>query len=377
MQMITEGLEAWNGQNNNSGVQYHVVVTSNPPAPGGNNTVSISFNPNVSQTSIANLTMHSGSGPNGPTVSAEIVFNGNIRVSGDPNLLPGFVRQVAKHEGGHGIGLDNADDCPAGTTIMHLGDIGIAETQITACDNASINGDTNYPAPTPTPPPGGGGGPPCPGNDCNEGSGTQIDNCSYGGGCPEGQVNTGSCCQPNNVSPIIIDVDGSGFHISNVANGVWFDFFGNGHKIKISWTASSSTNAFLVLDRNGNGQIDNGRELFGNLTPQPRTPSAHGFLALAEFDKLANGGNEDGQIRTTDAVFASLRLWQDANHNGVSEPSELHTLQQLGLKTIDLDWKAARRIDQYGNQFRYRAKVKDINDAQLGRWAWDVFLLQQ
>ena len=177
------------------------------------------------------------------------------------------------------------------------------------------------------------------------------------------------------VSPIIVDVNGSGFRLTNVADGVWFDFFDTGSRIKISWTANYSTNAFLVLDRNGNGRIDNGKELFGNLTPQPPSTEANGFLALAEYDKRANGGHRDGVIDRRDSIFSSLRLWQDANHNGVSESAELSTLGQLGLKTLDLDYKESRRTDQYGNRFRYRAKVKDTHDAQLGRWAWDVFLV--
>lgn len=82
----------------------------------------------------------------------------------------------------------------------------------------------------------------------------------------------------------------------------------------------------------------------------------------------------DGQIDPGDAIFPSLLLWQDANHNGVSEPSELHTLSALGLKVMELKYKQSRRTDQYGNQFSYRAKVKDTHDAQLGRWAWDVTL---
>jgi hypothetical protein len=161
--------------------------------------------------------------------------------------------------------------------------------------------------------------------------------------------------------------------LTDAARGVVFNILDDGVPLPISWTLGRSNNAFLALDRNGNGVIDSGAELFGDSTPQPSTPKRNGFIALAEYDKPANGGNGDGRIDRSDAIFSQLKLWQDTNHNGASEPDELSPVSG-SLSAIELAYKEAKRIDQYGNQFRYRSKVFDVSGVHSGRYAYDVFL---
>ncbi|MDQ3746291.1 MAG: hypothetical protein M3444_18110 [Acidobacteriota bacterium] len=184
------------------------------------------------------------------------------------------------------------------------------------------------------------------------------ENYSYlagGGGDPVAQCpspghmdENGNCVGLN--TPVLVDINGDGFAMTDAAGGVRFDLNNDGVAEQLAWTRADSDDAWLALDRNG-------------------------FLALAVFDKPEQGGNGDGIIDNRDAVFSSLRLWQDANHNGISEPGELHTLSELGVASIELDYKESKRTDEFGNRFRYRAKVKDARGAQLGRWAWDVFLV--
>lgn len=177
-------------------------------------------------------------------------------------------------------------------------------------------------------------------------------------------------------TPVVIDIAGNGFNLTNAVNGVWFVGAPGNDAIRTAWTAAGSDDAWLALDRNGNGTIDDGSELFSSAAPQPEPPNGdprNGFLALAVFDLPENGGNGDGKINRRDEVFRQLYLWTDTNHNGISEPSELTLLRVSAVRTIELDYRESRREDEHGNKFKYRARVRDQNGAQVGRWAWDVF----
>jgi hypothetical protein len=176
-------------------------------------------------------------------------------------------------------------------------------------------------------------------------------------------------------SPILVDVTGTGFHLTDIEGGVQFDLKGSGLKKQMAWTARGSGDAFLALDRNGNGIIDDGTELFGDFTQQPDSDHRNGFIALAQYDKSENGGNEDGIIDKRDRIYDSLLLWVDENHNGVSEPSELHSLASQGIESISLNYRENRRRDQFGNSFKYRSAVSTHRNDDVGHWAYDVYLL--
>jgi len=143
--------------------------------------------------------------------------------------------------------------------------------------------------------------------------------------------------------PLTFDLNGNGIETVpiNSANPILFDHTGSGMKVATGWVAPSD--GFLVLDRNANGAIDNGTELFGDSTPLASGGNAaDGFAALAQEDT-----NADGLVNALDARFANLRIWQDLNQDGISfvdangngvldagETSELKTLAELNIASI-------------------------------------------
>lgn len=305
--------------------------------------------------------------------------NGIAYANWDP-LGPNFataMQYIGTHEAGHGFGLDDEPRTPPPVSAPTCGDVmspwgpsspsdpsagtndqGGCETgTITPCDSSEVeNNPNNFYSP-----PVGGGGCCASLRDPKPKPKLQlVVNC---GGGP------GGCC-----SPIIIDVTGNGFYLTDAQNGVVFDITGSGKTIQIAWTAPGADNAFLCLpDSNG---CNSGKQLFGSFTPQPASSTPNGFAALAVYDSPAKGGNGDGVIDANDAIFSSLRLWIDANHDGISQLNELYTLPSLNVESISLDYRAAQKKDRYGNVFRYRASV-DYDDPSLpgGRIAYDVFLL--
>ncbi len=107
----------------------------------------------------------------------------------------------------------------------------------------------------------------------------------------------------------------------------------------------------------------------------------NGFAALAVYDDPMNGGNGDGVIDAHDKIFASLRLWVDTNHHGISQLYAIlpHTLPELGIYSINLDYALSNGRDEYGNLFRYRAHLNQglHGPSDIGKTVYDVFLVAQ
>ncbi|WP_162260548.1 beta strand repeat-containing protein [Rhizobium sp. Root708] len=130
------------------------------------------------------------------------------------------------------------------------------------------------------------------------------------------------------IDPIILDLDHNGIALTALDQGVQFDINADGHKDQIAWTAG--TDGILAYDVDGNGTIDNGTEIFS-----PHFAGGtyvDGLAALATLDS-----NHDGKIDANDEAFAKLTVWQDLNHNGITDAGELSSLADHSIASISLD----------------------------------------
>jgi hypothetical protein len=147
--------------------------------------------------------------------------------------------------------------------------------------------------------------------------------------------------------PLSLDLDNDG-KISTLSKnpGVYFDLDNSNFAEKTSWIAPQD--GLLVLDRNGNGKIDGGAELFGTETfLADGSLAGNGYIALQELDD-----NHDGEISEADEIYHQLRVWQDINSNGVSESNELKSLQELNIKSINLNYESHSTIDENNVEHR-------------------------
>ncbi|ALU42869.1 calcium-binding protein [Pseudoalteromonas rubra] len=151
---------------------------------------------------------------------------------------------------------------------------------------------------------------------------------------------------PVNKDPLALDLDGDGIETKSLENGVHFDLDNSGFAERVSWLAPDD--GFLFLDRNQDGIVNGGGELFGTETRlADGTLARDGYEALAEFDS-----NGDGIINAEDERFAELKVWQDLNSDGVSDEGELFSLAELNVTELSLQTARGSGVDPNGVDHR-------------------------
>lgn len=178
-------------------------------------------------------------------------------------------------------------------------------------------------------------------------------------------------------SPIVIDLDHDGIKLGAAGQGVRFDVNADGIRDHVQWVRRGGDEGFLALDRTGNGIVDDGAELFGVGTPlefEGRN-APNGFVGLAQYDSRLLGGNDDGLITPADAIWPQLRIWMDADANGVSTASEMRSLARSGITSLETIPKHRNYVDAAGNFIPYWAWARQRGKAGRALMV-DVFFLQ-
>lgn len=177
-------------------------------------------------------------------------------------------------------------------------------------------------------------------------------------------------------SPIVVDLKGDGLKLGPPGVVVEFDIDGDGLQEGLQWVRPGGDDAFLALDLNGNGVVDDGRELFGSGTilVLEGQIAADGFAALAQYDRLELGGNGDGLITAGDAIWTQLLFWTDRDANGLSSASEIVAVSAKGAVSFRIRPKTVQYWDPAGNYIPLISLAKFF-DKPRRRLMADVFFL--
>lgn len=242
--------------------------------------------------------------------------------------------ELLAHEIGHALGLGNVGGTACAGYLMS--GVNPGSNFGSACEVAADLMD-------PPPPPGE--------EDPDEGNQCPL------GGCPN--------------TPIVVDLSGRGYKLTSATDGVLFDIGGQGKPVKVAWTQAGALNAFLAVDRNQDGEITSGTELFGDATPlRAGGRASNGFEALAEFDE-----NGDGVVNVQDSGWNLLLLWIDSDHDGRSTADELLSIHASSVIALATDYHLIGRRDRFGNLYRFASQLWVQNEAAAQRRLYfDVLL---
>ncbi|MCX6075162.1 MAG: hypothetical protein NTY39_12630 [Campylobacterales bacterium] len=160
-------------------------------------------------------------------------------------------------------------------------------------------------------------------------------------------------------SPLVLDLNHDGVtSLDLYATPAYFDMEKDGLREKTGWI--QSTDALLAFDKNRDGLINDGSELFGNYTTLANgTKASKGFEALAQYDN-----NHDGVIDKNDSVYNALSAWIDSDQDGVTDNGELHSLSELGVTSINLNATATTAFEDQNAITHTSSFTQQTTDAQ-------------